>query len=499
MERIVFKSLKAEVDSLLEINGKIPTWLNGTLLRNGPAKFEQQEKKLAHWFDGYAMLHKFTIQNGKVTYRNRFLTPPSFNIDHEKGIITTAGSGSLPSPSGSFLKKITNIFKTVPLDNTNVSVIDFNDRYFAVSDFTRIIEFDLPTLETKGEHLFKDEVGDTFGFSSAHPCVDANTQQMFNFICELGPVVKYKLYSMDIKTGKRQLLKTFTRPKASMIHSTALTPNYYILIETPAHVNFLDIVLSEFRQKPLCEAVFWDEKDTTNFYIVNRKTKEMTILEYDAFFFFHTINAFEEGGKIIIDLSWSKRGDLMKDFYIDKLLTEGMSDDNANLPARFEIELEKKKISMQFLTSEYGELPQIHPDLATQKYRYTYCMGLNKARKGDVYNQLLKLDVQTGNHQIWHEDRTYPAEPIFVPHPNAKAEDEGVVMSVVLDAKGEQSFLLVLDGQTFTEIARVNIPHLIPMGFHGRFFPYVKENEFDKAIKENLVQEGFTLRKVFKK
>jgi carotenoid cleavage dioxygenase-like enzyme len=497
MEPILFKTLDAEVDSLLEINGKIPNWLNGTLLRNGPAKFEQQDKKFVHWFDGYAMLHKFTFQEGKVAYRNRFLRTDSFLEDHKTGEITVSGSGTLPTPNNSVLTKVINLFKKVPLDNTNVNIIDFNNRNFAVSDFSRMIEFDFSTLETKGEYLFNDEIGDKFSLSSAHPCIDVERQEMYNFVCKIGPVVQYKLYCLDMRTGKRRLIKTIVRRQASMIHSTALTSNYYIFIECPERVNFLDLALWEFRDKTLCDAISWNEKDPAIFYIINRKTHEMTVIEHDSFFFFHIINAYEEGDKIIIDLPSLEKGGGMNNNFIDKIL-EGGTIQNQHTPTRFEIDLTKKKISTHLFTAQSVELPQIHPSLTWKKYRYAYCMGLNIDRKKDFFNQLTKLDTQTGKCLVWHEAETYPSEAIFVPHPQAKEEDEGVALSVVLDTKNKSSFLLVLDGKTFEEVARVTVPHLIPMGFHGHFYPYVKENEFEKAIKSSLVQEGFTLRKVFK-
>jgi beta,beta-carotene 9',10'-dioxygenase len=50
------------------------------------------------------------------------------------------------------------------------------------------------------------------------------------------------------------------------------------------------------------------------------------------------------------------------------------------------------------------------------------------------------------------------------------AEDVGAVLSVVFDSQSGTSFLLVLDGQSFTEIARTRLPQHIPFGFHGQFF-----------------------------
>jgi beta,beta-carotene 9',10'-dioxygenase len=39
----------------LPVEGRMPVWLAGSLLRNGPAQFEVGEHPYRHWFDGLAM------------------------------------------------------------------------------------------------------------------------------------------------------------------------------------------------------------------------------------------------------------------------------------------------------------------------------------------------------------------------------------------------------------------------------------------------------------
>ena len=54
--------------------------------------------------------------------------------------------------------------------------------------------------------------------------------------------------------------------------------------------------------------------------------------------------------------------------------------------------------------------------------------------------------------------------------PAGKGEDDGVLLSVVLDSEPpRRSFLLVLDATDLTEIARATVPHHIPFNFHGMF------------------------------
>jgi carotenoid cleavage dioxygenase-like enzyme len=57
----------------LNVEGRIPDWLTGTLLRMGPARFEWGPDRYRHWFDGSGMIHKFSFAAGKVGYPNRYV------------------------------------------------------------------------------------------------------------------------------------------------------------------------------------------------------------------------------------------------------------------------------------------------------------------------------------------------------------------------------------------------------------------------------------------
>ena len=70
-----------EVDKPKQLltEGKIPIWLTGTLIRNGPAvfgpssKFTNDVRRYDHIFDGLAKLTKFDIKEGNVMFMNKFL------------------------------------------------------------------------------------------------------------------------------------------------------------------------------------------------------------------------------------------------------------------------------------------------------------------------------------------------------------------------------------------------------------------------------------------
>src|SRR5437763_10944762 len=62
----------------LDLEGELPAWLAGSLLRTGPARWDLGERTVDHWFDGLAMLHRFTIAGGRGSYANRFLRTKAY-------------------------------------------------------------------------------------------------------------------------------------------------------------------------------------------------------------------------------------------------------------------------------------------------------------------------------------------------------------------------------------------------------------------------------------
>jgi carotenoid cleavage dioxygenase-like enzyme len=105
-----------------------------------------------------------------------------------------------------------------------------------------------------------------------------------------------------------------------------------------------------------------------------------------------------------------------------------------------------------------------------EEYRFVYASSLRPEQRTGFYNQLVKSDIETGQTQSWFEPDCYPGEPVFVGRPDRRAEDEGVILAVVLDAARAESFLLVLDAQSFVERARAAIPYPVLFGYHGEFF-----------------------------
>lgn len=53
--------------------------------------------------------------------------------------------------------------------------------------------------------------------------------------------------------------------------------------------------------------------------------------------------------------------------------------------------------------------------------------------------------------------------------PGATEEDDGVVLTIVINREGAHSILVALDGRTFEETARANLPQAYALGPHSSF------------------------------
>lgn len=68
-----------------------------------------------HWFDGMAMLHRFHINQGQVTYMSRFLKSDAYLMNSEKNRIMMSEFGTLamPDPCKNFFLRFLSRFEMI--------------------------------------------------------------------------------------------------------------------------------------------------------------------------------------------------------------------------------------------------------------------------------------------------------------------------------------------------------------------------------------------------
>lgn len=111
----------------------------------------------------------------------------------------------------------------------------------------------------------------------------------------------------------------------------------------------------------------------------------------------------------------------------------------------------------------------MNPALVTEKYRYVYATTFRG--EATLTDGIMKFDCETQESRLWAHHGHSPGEPIFVANPEGVSEDDGVLLSVVLDGMAGNSYLLCLDARDLTELGRANVKGAVGFGFHGQHVP----------------------------
>ena len=483
-----FHSLHDEQQRSLAVDGSLPQWLTGTLIRNGPGTFSNGEgNSVDHWFDGLAMCYRFTFDPGNnadasigtydaVHYQNRFLETDAYEA-------AQAGefNGGFATGETTLRDRLKGLF-TAPYDNTNIIVERVNGRYLALTESPRAVEIDPTTLSVTGEVQY-DGSQPTGQLACAHLKRDPATGVLFNIETEFGRTSTYHIHSISGANDRRHIASVETDAPAYM-HSFALTPRYVVLTEFPFRINPLRF-FKPGRQGPFIEQFDWQPDRGTRIIVVDRTTGE-TIAEpvTDAVFGFHHVNAFERdgGSEIVFDLETIPDTTAITELSLDRL-REGNLEAIAGRLERFRVNLgdttgtarydtTAATASREMLYDDGTALPTVSPAQWCRSHRYVYSMSLDQPAT-EWATGILKYDTQTDEVVEYNSGGDYFGEPIVVPRPNGPAE-AGVVLTVALDVDAGRSRLLVCDTEDLAERARITLPHATPFDFHGRYFPEIR-------------------------
>jgi len=445
----------------LPVRGTVPPWLTGTLLRTAPAKFEVGEQRYNHWFDGLAMLHKFAFTGGRVAYVNRYLRSRSYLEAIATGRISRGEFAT--DPCRTLFQRVASWFSPKFTDNCNVSINKLAGEFVAYTETRMPIRFDPVTLNTLGEYDYDEQIKGPV--SSAHPHLDHVRRRHYTYVLEFGRRSKYHLCGIDQGTGREAVVATLPAERPAYVHSFGMSERYLVLAEFPLVVNPLRL---KFSGKPFIRNYQWKPERGVRFHIVEKETGQVVRTAHSrAVFAFHHVNAFEEGDEVVVDIVAFPDSSVIDQLYLERLRSADPVTATGKL-TRFRIG-SSGDAPYERLSEAPIEFPRINYRCrAGRRYRYVYGAG-NKVRENFIDN-LVKLDLDHNATSSWYEEGCYPGEPVFVATPEAADEDDGVILSIVLDANKAASFLLILDASTFRELARAEVSHHIPFGFHGNYF-----------------------------
>jgi len=442
------------------LQGTLPDWLRGTVVRTCPAIFATDGWRAEHWFDGLGMIYAFRIGQSAIDFRSRLL-------DSEVARESRAGKalhGSFGTPTRlSFLRRIATPIPRVS-DNTNVNITRIGEELVAMTEGDRQNVIDPDTLASIRPVGYSN---DTLAgaIMSAHPHYDFERAQVLNVATKFGAGGTISIYEHSPTARKREVVGSWKTNRVPYVHTFGLTPKSAILVAHPFTVNPLKMLWSS---KGYIDHFEWQPQAGTRLIVLDRSTGAIREHVTDPFFVFHTVNAFERGDETILDLLTYPDEDIMASLRVDRM-TVARPDLRPSL-TRIVMRPGTERADLEKLSDRGFEFPSTHYKLVNGRpYRFAYGASDGPDTHGTYPSAIVKVDVETGKSKSFSNGTHIFGEPLFVSRPHCNAEDDGVLLTVGSAQNTESSMLAVIDATTMDLLASAEVAGSIPLGFHGSF------------------------------
>ncbi len=441
----------------LEVEGRLPSDFNGMYVRNGPNPFFQPDWRY-HSFDGDGMVHSVRFQNGKASYRNRWVRTSALAEEQAAGRTLWTGireKQRLDRPDE-------------PMKNTSNTDVKYHAGRLMTMWYRSGMPYELDpeTLETVG----RADYGGALDRISAHSRPDEITGELMWF--DYGTQPPYMRYGVIGPDGKSCTNIEVPLPGPRLPHDMAITPHYSILHDFPLLLDDEAWKLGRYKLN-------FNPDMPTRFAVVPRHGSAADIRWFDAkpCYLLHVVNAWEEGDEIVMVGTPYRTYEDAHGRIDARRLEQTIHHRQRDFwlyEWRFDLRTghTHERVIDDLLNTEFPVINSAFQGLPT---RFSYHIVFPHGGTGDArFGGLAKIDHRTGAFVAWSEGPTsYYNEPGFAPRDGATAEDDGYLVGFAWNALKERSEIHVFDarGHEFGRgpIARLVMPRRVPSGFHATY------------------------------
>jgi carotenoid cleavage dioxygenase len=337
-------------------------------------------------------------------------------------------------------------------DQANTNIVRHGGRYLALFEGGMPYQVDRE-LETVG--LF-DYDGKLVGRMSAHPKIDPATGELLSISYDLraGTLA----YLRARRDGALDRVVEIPSPWPAIVHDIAITERHVVACLGP-------LVFDWTRKGP---PAAWEPERGSMIAVVPRDATaafEVAWIKAAPFFQFHTMNAFEEDGRIELVLPW----------YDSFSLTHPSKRLELH---RLVIDIQGRSVTDQPIDDRACEFSRVNDAHLGRRARYGY-VGLRDPRPGEsfqvgAFESFARYDLSTGQKTV-HQ---FPAgvtvcEPVFVADPAGKNEEDGFILTFAHDKASEAGSFVILDARNLAgnPLAVVRLPRRVPAGLHASWIP----------------------------
>ncbi|WP_298283531.1 carotenoid oxygenase family protein [Novosphingobium sp.] len=451
----------------LPVTGEVPADLVGNWYRVGPDT--QYPPFLGHdiYINGDGMVTMFRIENGCVDFRSRYVRTERWKAERAARR-SLYGKYRVPvTDDPSVQGRSRGTANTTPLFQGGKLLILKEDHV--------PIEIDPDTLETRGSYTWDGRLRSRT--ATAHPKTDPVTGEcvMMGYECEGDGSAQVAWWTVD-RDGNIGPEEWFTPPYISMIHDFAITQDYVLFPVMP-------VVMDPARLAAGGDHWMWDGSRPSWMGIMKRieGVRSLRWCRMPTCFAFHTINAFNEGSRVTIDMVASRRCAFPFIDAVDGSQPEMM--DGVPFPTRWCFDLENPAEDAGFQETRLSllpaELPLIDTRRTGRRHRYAYVAMTDPSHRmlkaGPAMmaaNAVGKLDLDGGPPQVWYgAEETSFQEGFFIPR--GEAEDDGWYINIADHHDRWRSDLLIFDAQQIDRgpVATVHMPLRLRNAFHTLWVP----------------------------
>lgn len=434
-------------------------------------------------FDGYAKLYSWQFPgNGSVYFSAKFVQSMFYNESLKIKDIATYQTFDDLVPPMSQLKKEEAFIRGI--DNMNVNIYNYTGECVLLTDIWKLYVVDCYTLETirscdppiPGDHTSFPYLS---VMSVAHPVPEFGTDYHLTIRQSLAilPGISDKFTLVRVKSADiREKVAEWEVKKMPYQHSILSTERYAVIFATPLYMDTKTLLSSFVARRSL----IFNKDEQTTVYVVDIKTGQEHTIQTETVFSMHYLNAYEiDNNTIFMDVASYPDGSVVAFFEMDNIMNKTKRDSAPYKPSlkRYKIDILGKKIKpMSFGVNprvphvNMMDMPTINERYRSKPYCYAYGVVFKSDFKTFGNFSIVKKDVCGSSGDLsWNVADQYPMESWFVPDPNGSREDDGVLLTPMLDGKLGKSYLVILDPKTMKPISKAQLPILVPFHFHGRF------------------------------
>ena len=508
----------------LTVEGTIPSYVQGTLIRNGGGIWSVPNESYSHIFDGLAKISCYRINASNAEYQARFLQGmwyKKYLKNNKQKLPQGIGTGPVldvnEEPKSGFWRILQVLIDTVAsFDNTPVNIFDWSPkvhqgtkkRISALTDAPPRTAIDFDTMDTISTSTINSFASGQSGYElliTAHPMYSQNKNDSgssvdsYNVAIELGlngPMINLVKENSE---GERTVISSFASDdgKIPYCHSFGLSKNYAMIVLHPLRLN--NSALDKLVELGFLRSM--DHVEDTRVVLIELSTGKVVLDKTidEKVYFYHSISQAEtlEDGNSLVSLrlcayktpdqltgehQFMRMEKCRKSRELRNKLHKGgtfcdvicnLMDQSVKVEWNDQIQQGFELPVTRYSRTFDGELPHNGPTEVQAHPRYVYSFGAYALGSQDYENWgLFKFDMKKNKIDAYYQqDSVYLSEPTFVADPEGVKEDDGVLLSQAYFGKEQETKLLVFDATNMKVIAEVPTGQVSPLDFHGTFIP----------------------------